>query len=151
MSLSTEVAAERRMAIVSAIHAIRSSRQVRESPRHLAHHQFTDYTAKELMKLTAEVTKLAARDIFGKPQFRNHVAARHLAAWLMHRYTALPYKRIITHIGASDCKTVTEAVTRIRAVIERNESAMPPDDACPTEWACAIWEVWGFANYLGRK
>lgn len=141
------VSPERRQELVTAIRGIRAQRSQQRNHCRFHYGRFPDYTLKRLLKFVEDATQIGPRDFAGGSLFRHHAAARHLAMWLMARYTAHSYRTISILLGVKDMKSAAYGIDRVEKVVQRNRADMPAEDACPTQWAHAIWEVWGFADY----
>lgn len=141
------VSPQRRRELLAAIRDIRSQRLRRTRTDAYAYRKFTDYTPRKFVRLVAEVAQIGRKDIVSKSHYRHHSAARYLVMWLSHRYTACSYQTIANYLDAEDEHTTSYGIARVEKVVLRNRWLMPKDDACPVKWACAIWEVWGFADW----
>jgi len=141
------VSPERRQELVTAIRGIRAQRSQQRNHCRYHYGRFPDYPLKRLLKFVEDATQIGPRDFAGGSLFRHHAAARHLAMWLMARYTAHSYRTISILLGVKDMKSAAYGIDRVEKVVQRNRADMPAEDACPTQWAQAIWEVWGFADY----
>jgi len=144
-----DIPRERRRELLERIRAIRARRAARDftgdsltgAPKELR-----DYTMRTLLGLTRDVTKVDTDDIRSISRIERQVAARHLFLWLAYNFTAFSRKTTVEYVGRGDHTTSNHAVRRVDAVIAQYPHLMPDDDSCPTQWACAIWEVWGYAR-----
>jgi chromosomal replication initiation ATPase DnaA len=144
-----DVAPDRRDEIISAIQQVRRERsERRHAYASIIIPQFSDYTLRTLFGLVHDVTGVP-RDDIRTPRINRKAkaaAARHLFIWLAHRFTMHSLPALIRYVGRKDHTTAIHAVRRVNAVIKLHQKSMPHENACPTQWACAIWEVWGYAR-----
>ena len=92
-------------------------------------------TAKRIKQIVALAAEVAVIDLISARRQRRIVEARHVAMWLMRRYTPLSHPQIAQALGRSDHSTAMHGVRKVEQALEcarRGED----DQLAALAWRC---------------
>jgi len=107
-------------------------------------------TAQHIKQLVAREAEVAVIDLVSFRRQRRVVDARHVAMWLMRRYTPLSFPQIARVLERHDHSTVMHGVRKVEEALERARRG-ENDPLAALAWRCEALLVSELSDHEGRE